>query len=58
MRLLVDFESGCFKIRYFVNESTVLCTQSYVFEDGHIDTTAVNESTTRLILGERSSPVD
>ena len=54
MGVFVDFESGIFEIRYFVDKSPVLCTQSSMFEHGHVHDTGVYESAASLVFADRS----
>src|ERR1019366_8248331 len=54
MSVLVDLEAGHLEIGGLIDESAILCTHGDMFGHRHIESTAINEGTSGLLVIYRS----
>src|SRR5208282_507434 len=54
MSVLVDLEAGHLEIGSLIDESAILCAQGDMFGHRHIESTAINEGTSGLLVIYRS----
>src|SRR5579859_1491829 len=50
MSVFVEFEAGHLEIGSLVNKSAILCAQSDMFGQRHIESTAIHKSTSGLLV--------
>src|SRR5271166_2668388 len=54
MSVFVDFEAGHLEVGSLIDEPAILCAQGDMFGHRHIESTAINEGTTGLLVIYRS----